>query len=108
MSLHEQHMAIVDRPAEYAIIDDGLRILVPSGVYHPHKWSSTRFLMGALPDVRGLDVLEVGGGSEALQPGRWVTIVVPAADTFDLSEMEAQLQNLLPDYGITIQKDAAG
>ena len=43
-----------------------------------------------------------------IQPGRWVTIVVPAADTFDLSEMEAQLQNLLPDYGITIQKDAAG
>ena len=43
-----------------------------------------------------------------IQPGRWVTIVVPTADTFDLSEMEAQLQNLLPDYGITIQKDAAG
>ena len=105
MSLHEQHMAIVDSAAEYVDVE-GLRILAPRGVYHPHKWSSTRFLLSALPEVHGLNVLEIGGGSGALQPERWVTIVVPAADTFDLSEMEAQLQNLLPDHGITIQKDA--
>uniref|UniRef100_E6QGP4 Methyltransferase small domain-containing protein n=1 Tax=mine drainage metagenome TaxID=410659 RepID=E6QGP4_9ZZZZ len=65
MSLHEQHIAIVDNAAEYADVE-GLRILVPSGVYHPHEWSSTRFLLAALPDVAGLDVLEIGGGSGAL------------------------------------------
>lgn len=33
--------------------------------------------------------------------------MTPAADDFNLPELEAQLQNLLPDYGITIQKDVA-
>ncbi len=65
MSLHEQHVAIVDSATEYTGIE-GLRILVPSGVYHPHEWSSTRFLLAALPDVQGLGVLEIGGGSGAL------------------------------------------
>jgi methylase of polypeptide subunit release factors len=65
MTLHEQHIAIVDSAAEYADVE-GLRILAPREVYHPHKWSSTRFLMTALPDVAGLDVLEIGGGSGAL------------------------------------------
>ena len=71
MSLHEQHIAIVDSATEYADVE-GLRILVPRGVYHPHEWSSTRFLLAALPDVhglapcKGLDVLEIGGGSGAL------------------------------------------
>ncbi|WP_437559415.1 methyltransferase domain-containing protein [Acidithiobacillus sulfuriphilus] len=65
MSLHDQHIAIVDRAADYADFD-GLRILVPSEVYHPHEWSSTRFLLDVLPDVRDLDVLEIGGGSGAL------------------------------------------
>ena len=78
MSLHEQHIAIVDSATEP---------LPP-------------ILTEALP-LTLQDAYEI-------QPGHWVTIVVPAADTFDLSEMEAQLQNLLPDYGITIQKDAAG
>ena len=41
-----------------------------------------------------------------IQPGRWVTIA-PPVDGLDLSEIEAQLQALLPDHGITIQKDAA-
>jgi hypothetical protein len=41
-----------------------------------------------------------------IQPGRWVTIVT-ATDAPDLTEIEAQLQNLLPDHGITIQKDVA-
>jgi methylase of polypeptide subunit release factors len=69
--LHEQHMAIVDSAAEYIDVE-GLRILAPRGVYHPHKWSSTRFLLSALPEVhglapcKGLDVLEIGGGSGAL------------------------------------------
>lgn len=62
---HDRHVAIVDQAAEYADFD-GMRILVPRGVYHPHEWSSTRFLLGALPDVSGLDVLEIGGGSGAL------------------------------------------
>ncbi|CDQ12064.1 conserved protein of unknown function [Acidithiobacillus ferrivorans] len=71
MSLHEQHVALVDKAAEYADVEGlapgtALRILVPSGVYHPHEWSSTRFLLAALPDVEGLDVLEIGGGSGAL------------------------------------------
>lgn len=71
MSLHDQHIAIVDSAAEYADFEGlapgtGLRILVPREVYHPHEWSSTRFLMAALPDVTGLDVLEIGGGSGAL------------------------------------------
>jgi methylase of polypeptide subunit release factors len=65
MTLHDQHIAIVDRAADYANFD-GLRILVPSEVYHPHEWSSTRFLLDALPDVQGLDVLEIGSGSGAL------------------------------------------
>lgn len=72
MSPHERHIAIIDRAAEYTDVDGlvapgtGLRILVPRGVYHPHEWSSTRLLLAALPDVHGLDVLEVGGGSGAL------------------------------------------
>jgi hypothetical protein len=58
MSLHEQHVAMIDSAAEYTDVE-GLRILVPRGVYHPRR------------------------------------------------EIEAQLQRLLPDYGITIQKDAS-
>ena len=42
-----------------------------------------------------------------IQPGRWITIA-PQVDGLDLAEIETQLQNLLPDHGITIQKDAAG
>jgi len=68
MSSHEKHITIVDNAAEYADLEvrDGLRILVPRGVYHPHELSSTRLLLGALPEVAGLDVLEIGGGSGAL------------------------------------------
>jgi len=67
MSLHDhgQHITIVDRAAEYDDFD-GLRILAPSEVYHPHEWSSTRFFLSAIPDVHGLDVLEIGSGSGAL------------------------------------------
>jgi hypothetical protein len=44
-----------------------------------------------------------------IQPGRWVTMVTQAEELdLDLCEIEAQLQNLLPDHGITIQKDAVG
>ncbi|CDQ12063.1 protein of unknown function [Acidithiobacillus ferrivorans] len=43
--------------------------------------------------------------SYEIQSGRWVTIVT-ATDALDLTGLEAQLQNLLPDHGITIQKDA--
>lgn len=42
-----------------------------------------------------------------VQPGHWVTIVTTAGDQ-DVFELEAQLQKLLPDHGITIQKDAIG
>ncbi len=42
-----------------------------------------------------------------MQAGQWFTVMTPAADDFNLPEFEAQLQNLLPDYGITIQKDVA-
>lgn len=41
-----------------------------------------------------------------IQRGRWITIATPV-ENLDLSEIEAQLQALLPDHGITIQKDAA-
>jgi hypothetical protein len=34
MNSHDRHVAIVDRAADYADFD-GLRILVPSGVYTP-------------------------------------------------------------------------
>jgi methylase of polypeptide subunit release factors len=68
MSSHERHITIVDNAAEYddLEVEGGLRILVPRGVYHPHELSSTRLLLGALPEVVGLDVLEIGGGSGAL------------------------------------------
>lgn len=65
LQTHDQHVAVVDRAADYTDFD-GLRILVPREVYHPHEWSSTRFLLAALPEVQGLDVLEIGGGSGAL------------------------------------------
>lgn len=43
-----------------------------------------------------------------VQPGHWVTIVTQtAAGEIGLCELEAQLQTLLPDHGITVQKDAA-
>lgn len=65
MNQHEQHIHMVHRPAEYNLFG-GLRILVPSDVYHPHVESSTFLLLETLPDVHGLDVLEIGGGSGAL------------------------------------------
>jgi hypothetical protein len=50
-----------------------------------------------------LDVYEV-------QPGHWVTIVTEdvglLADS-QAADLETQLQTLLPDHGITVQKDAA-
>jgi release factor glutamine methyltransferase len=64
-SPHDRHVAIINSPTEYTDLE-GLRILVPREVYHPHEWSSTRFSLDTLPDVRGLDVLEIGGGSGAL------------------------------------------
>lgn len=73
---HDHHVALIDTAAQYKDIGcsvDGkaaeggpLHILVPSGVYHPHDASTTRFLLYALPEVKGLDVLEIGGGSGAL------------------------------------------
>ncbi|MBU2765585.1 hypothetical protein HAP94_05095 [Acidithiobacillus ferrivorans] len=46
-----------------------------------------------------------------IQPGRWVTIAAQAitdpAEDLDIREIEVRLQRLLPDYGITIQKDAS-
>lgn len=65
-SLHKEHIATIDQPADYFLSDDSLRILVPGGVYHPHGWSSTRLMLSAIPDVRGMDVLEIGGGSGAV------------------------------------------
>lgn len=65
MSLHEQHMNLVHQPAEYNHFD-GLRILVPSEVYHPHEGSSTRLILQAIPNVHDLNVLEIGSGSGAL------------------------------------------
>ena len=62
---------------------------------------STRSLPPILTEALPLTLQDV----YEIQPGRWVTIVTPA-EGFDLCEIEAQLQNLLPDHGITIQKDA--
>lgn len=150
MSLHEQHMNLVHQPAEYNHFH-GLRILVPSEVYHPHEWSSTRLILQALPNVHGLNVLEVGGGSGALalwikqrgaknvvatdisekacaamecnamvtealplilqdvyeiESGRWITSAEVTKGDVSLSDFEARLQNLLPDHGISVQKEA--
>lgn len=41
-----------------------------------------------------------------IHPGRWVTMLSATAD-LDLDEIEERLQNLLPDYGIVVQKDVA-
>ena len=40
-----------------------------------------------------------------IQPGHWVTVVSWNAEGMDLSTFEMQLQALLPDHGITVQKD---
>lgn len=61
---HGDHVDLIHRPAMYNI--DGLRICAPSGVYHPHAESSTRMVLAALPDVSGLDVLEIGAGTGAV------------------------------------------
>ncbi len=42
-----------------------------------------------------------------VQAGHWVTIVTLTAEYPGLSALETQLQTLLPDHGITVQKDAA-
>ncbi|WP_291521802.1 hypothetical protein [Acidithiobacillus sp.] len=41
-------------------------------------------------------------------PGHWVTIVTQTASAGEigLCELETQLQTLLPDHGVTVQKDA--
>lgn len=41
-----------------------------------------------------------------INPGHWVTIVTLTAEELGLSALETQLQTLLPDHGITVQKDA--
>lgn len=47
-----------------------------------------------------------------IQSGRWVTVATlaegGAVEPLDLANLEARLQNLLPEYGVTIQKDAGG
>ena len=41
-----------------------------------------------------------------IQPGHWVTILTPdSCRNMKNSDLEAQLQALLPNYGITMQKD---
>ncbi len=65
---HTEHIALIDRPADYAdFMNTGLRIIAPSGVYHPHDSSSTMLMMQAVkPIIHGKKVLEIGGGSGAL------------------------------------------
>jgi hypothetical protein len=46
------------------------------------------------------DVYEINHGTD------WFTIVKITAEDLSLLEFEAQLQTLLPDHGITVQKDA--
>ncbi|MDA8153087.1 MAG: hypothetical protein M0003_10310 [Acidithiobacillus sp.] len=41
-----------------------------------------------------------------IQVGHWVTIVTLTKE-MGISDLEAQLQTLLPDHGVTIQKDAS-
>lgn len=42
-----------------------------------------------------------------IQAGHWVTIVTLTTEELDLRELETRLQALLPDHGVTIQKDAS-
>ena len=65
---HSEHIALIDKPADYAnFLNTGLRILAPSGVYHPHDSSSTLLMLQAVkPIINGKTVLEIGGGSGAL------------------------------------------
>ena len=61
---HENHRDLIGIPCEYDFF--GLRIMAPSGVYHPHQESTTRILKKAMPIVYGLRVLEIGAGAGAL------------------------------------------
>lgn len=42
-----------------------------------------------------------------IQPGHWVTVVSCNAAGLDIPELEKQLKMLLPNHGITVQKDGA-
>lgn len=65
---HAEHIALIDQPADYPdFLNTGLRILAPSGVYHPHESSSTLLMVQVIkPLIHGKKVLEIGGGSGAL------------------------------------------
>ena len=65
---HTEHIALIDNPTNYAdFLSTGLRILAPSGVYHPHDTSSTMLMLQTVkPIIHGKKVLEIGGGSGAL------------------------------------------
>lgn len=41
-----------------------------------------------------------------IQSGRWITSAEVTKGDVSLSDLEARLQNLLPDHGITVQKEA--
>lgn len=51
------------------------------------------------------DAYEITPPPEGDRPGHWVTIATLGAE-LDLPALEAQLRMLLPDHGITVQKDA--
>lgn len=65
---HTEHIALIENPTNYAdFLSTGLRILAPSGVYHPHDSSSTMLMLQAVKAIiPGKKVLEIGGGSGAL------------------------------------------
>ena len=46
-----------------ALFCEGLRIYAPSGVYHPHPRSSSRFMLARLPEIRDARVLDMGTGT---------------------------------------------
>lgn len=44
--------------------------------------------------------------SHETDPGSWITIVKITEEALSISELEAKLQALLPDYGITLWNDS--
>ena len=66
LAAHEEHVAFLDRPGTYDVF--GNRFLAAPGLYHPHPWSSSVFIIRTLlreqPALGRL--LEIGCGTGAV------------------------------------------
>lgn len=80
---------------------NGLRLIIPAGVFPPHFLLSTRFMMDAMQtqDVRGKRLLELGAGSGALalvmaRQGALVTAVDISPTAIDAITSNSLANNL--------------